>query len=209
MTASKRATDPAAVALRTLVPVSVREESARGVTDNRVSAILFDLPVAFAGSLARLEAVRAEMRRLKASHEPEAGEAITAFLGALPPAITLPTIHLASRLLNRVGQRSMSTVTTNVPGPQQPLYALGREMVEYLPFVPLGPSVRIGVAIISYNGRIAFGITGDFDTAADISVLSHGIERELATLVSLAAPPETRADVRPSRAADDERSVVA
>jgi diacylglycerol O-acyltransferase len=183
-----RGEDPEAVELRTLVPVSVRDESARGITDNRVSAIFFNMPIAVAGSCERLEAVRAEMGRLKASHEPEAGEAITAFLGALPPAITLPAIGFASRLSNRMEQRTMNTVTTNVPGPQVPLYALGREMVEYLPFVPLGPSVRIGVAIISYNGRIAFGITGDFDTAADISVLADGIEREIAALVQLAAP---------------------
>ena len=96
----------------------------------------------------------------------------------------------------------MNTVTTNVPGPQQPLYALGREMVEYLPFVPLGPSVRIGVAIISYNGRIAFGVTGDFDTAADITVLARGIEREIAALVRLATSVD-------GRGVDDERSVVA
>jgi diacylglycerol O-acyltransferase len=100
----------------------------------------------------------------------------------------LPAISVASRLSNRLQQRTMNTVTTNVPGPQVPLYALGREMVEYLPFVPLGPSVRIGVAIISYNGHIAFGITGDFDTAADISVLADGIEREIGGLVALAAP---------------------
>jgi len=187
----KRGEDPAAVALRTLVPVSVRTESARGIPDNRVSAIFFDLPVPVEGSLDRLVAVREEMARLKRSHEPEAGEAVTAFLGALPPAVTAPSIRFAVRVLRRVSQRSMNTVTTNVPGPQQPYYALGREMVEYLPFVPLGPGVRIGVAIISYNGRLAFGITGDFDTAADISVLAAGIESEIGHLARLAEAAAT------------------
>ena len=59
------------------------------------------------------------------------------------------------------------------------------------PFVPLGPGVRIGVAILSYNGRLAFGITGDFDTAADIGVVANGIEAELAELVRMAAVPAT------------------
>ena len=80
-----RGEDPSALTLRTLVPVSMRAESARGVTDNRVSAIFFDLPVHVDDPLARLTAVREEMGRLKQSHEPEAGEALTAFVGALRP----------------------------------------------------------------------------------------------------------------------------
>ena len=83
----------------------------------------------------------------------------------------------------------MNTVTTNVPGPQQTLYAAGRAMREYLPFVPLGPGVRVGVAILSYDGKLAFGVTGDFDTAADIAVVVHGIEAEISTLVQLATEP--------------------
>jgi diacylglycerol O-acyltransferase len=126
------------------------------------------------------------MGRLKQSHEPEAGEALTALVGAIPPALTAGTLRLAIRVLARVQQRSMNTVTTNVPGPAQPLYAVGRRMLEYLPFVPLGPGVRIGVAILSYNGLIAFGVTGDYDTAADIAVVTNGIEAEIATLLALA-----------------------
>lgn len=182
-----RGEDPAKVALRTLVPVSVRAESEHGIPDNRVSAILFDLPVHVADPLERLTAVRDEMGRLKQSHEPEAGQALTAFVGALPSVVTARSTRLAARVLTRVQQRSMNTVTTNVPGPPQPLYAAGREMIEYLPFVPLGPGIRVGVAILSYNGRLAFGVTGDFDTATDISVVAEGIEAEIATLLSLAS----------------------
>jgi len=184
-----RGEDPAKVALRTLVPVSVRAESEHGIPDNRVSAIFFDLPVHVEDPLERLTAVRGEMERLKSSHEPEAGEALTALVGTFPPALTARSTRLAARLLTRVQQRSMNTVTTNVPGPPLPLYAAGREMIEYLPFVPLGPGVRIGVAILSYNGRLAFGVTGDFDTATDISVVADGVEAEIATLMALAAAP--------------------
>jgi diacylglycerol O-acyltransferase len=182
-----RGEDPAEVALRTLVPVSLRTESEHGLTDNRVSAILFDLPVHVGDPLQRLTAVREEMGRLKQSHEPEAGQAVTALLGALPPAFTASSTRLAARLLERVQQRSLNTVTTNVPGPSHPLFAVGREMLEYLPFVPLGPGVRIGVAILSYNGGLAFGVTGDFDTASDIAVVAEGIEAEVSTLLALAA----------------------
>ena len=159
------------------------------IPDNRVSAIFFDLPVQVGDPLERLTAVREEMGRLKQSHEPEAGQALTALVATIPPALAAQTTRLAARLLTRVQQRSMNTVTTNVPGPLQPLYAAGREMIEYLPFVPLGPGVLIGVAILSYNGRLAFGVTGDFDTATDISVVADGIEAEIATLMALATAP--------------------
>ena len=133
--------------------------------------------------LERLAAVRTEMTRLKQSHEAEAGKALTALAGAVPVALTAGALRLMSRLT----QRNMNTVVTNVPGPTIPLYAAGREMLEYLPFVPLGPGVRIGVAILSYNGRLGFGVTGDFDTAPDIDVVADGIEAAIATLLDLAA----------------------
>jgi hypothetical protein len=84
-------------------------------------------------------------------------------------------------------QRNVNTVVTNVPGPAIPLYAGGREMLDYLPFVPLASGVRIGVAILSYNGRLGFGITGDFDTAPDIDVVADGIDAAIVTLLDLAA----------------------
>ena len=79
-----------------------------------------------------------------------------------------------------------NTVTTNVPGPQFPLYACGREMVEYLPFVPLTEGIRIGIAIISYNGKLSFGITADYDTVPDVNSMTEHIEREIDVLRTLA-----------------------
>jgi diacylglycerol O-acyltransferase len=183
-----RGEDPARVSLRTLVPVSVRQETGNGVYDNQVSAIFLDLPVHLADPLERLAAIHAEMDRLKQSHEAEAGQALTHLAGAVPPAFMGQGTRLVSRLLSRVPQRTMNTVTTNVPGPQFPLYFAGREMLEYLPYVPIGPGVRIGVAILSYNGRLHFAVTGDYDTAPDIGILAGGIEAALATLLGLAAP---------------------
>jgi diacylglycerol O-acyltransferase / wax synthase len=181
-----RGEDPDHVALRTLVPVSMRDQTAHGVYDNRVSAIFLDLPVHLEDPLERLAAVHEQMDRLKQSHEAEAGEALTHLADAVPPALTAQATRLVSRLVTRVPQRTMNTVTTNVPGPQFPLYAAGREMLEYLPFVPLGPGVRIGVAILSYNGQLRFGITGDYDTAPDIDILADGIDAAVTTLLRLA-----------------------
>jgi len=77
-------------------------------------------------------------------------------------------------------------VTTNVPGPQIPLYVLGRKMLSAYPYVPLAGQIRIGVAIFSYDGHVTFGVTGDYDTTADIEVLCQGIEGELADLLAAA-----------------------
>ncbi|MGZ7003897.1 MAG: WS/DGAT domain-containing protein, partial [Acidimicrobiales bacterium] len=77
-------------------------------------------------------------------------------------------------------------VTTNVPGPQFPLYCLGREMLEYRPFVPIAHGVRVGTAILSYNGTLFYGVTGDFDTAPDVDVLATAIADGILELHDLA-----------------------
>jgi hypothetical protein len=75
-------------------------------------------------------------------------------------------------------------------------------MLEYLPYVPIGPGVRIGVAILSYNGRLHFAVTGDYDTAPDIAILAGGIEAALATLLELAGVGATkRKEARHGRSA--------
>ena len=173
--------------LRTLVPVSVRAPDAHGVLDNRVSAILLELPVHLADPLERVFVVRDEMCRHKASHMSEAGELVVRLGDLAPPMVVGPFMRGANRLFAQVPQRSVNTVTTNVPGPQFPLYCLGREMVAYYPFVPLTHGVRVGTAIMSYNGRLAFGVTGDYDSAKDVDVLLSAIPvgfEELRTLVT-------------------------
>jgi diacylglycerol O-acyltransferase len=84
----------------------------------------------------------------------------------------------------RMPQRRVTTVTTNVPGPQFPLYCLGREMLAYYPYVPVSVGVRVGTAILSYNGQLAFGVTGDFDTAPDVDVLARAIADGVTELVT-------------------------
>jgi diacylglycerol O-acyltransferase / wax synthase len=170
--------------VRSLVPVSVRAEEARGTYNNKVSAMFAELPVELEDPVERLHSLHEQMQELKASGQAVAAERLTA-LGGFAPALLLA---LAGRLGSRVPQSSINTVTTNVPGPQQPLYLAGRRMLEAFPFVPLGGSVRVGVAIFSYDGGINFGVTGDRDTAADIGVLCEGIERGVADLLSPASP---------------------
>jgi len=169
--------------LRTLVPVSVRTPSQHGVYDNRVSAIFAELPVGVADPLQRLRAITAQMADLKESKEALAGEVLTELGGFAPPML----LALGERLATRVPQHSINTVTTNVPGPQQPLFGAGRRLLRAYGYVPLGGHVRIGVAIFSYDGHIGFGVTGDYDTAPDIDVLCAGIEDSMAELLEACA----------------------
>ncbi len=148
------------------------------------SALLLELPVSLEDPLERLTAVKDSMAELKGSHMAEAGEVVADIGNLAPPAVVGVATRMAMRVQHFASQRSVSTVTTNVPGPQFPLYCLGREMLEYLPFVPIVYGVRIGTAILSYNGALAFGITGDWDTASDIDVLADGIDAGIAALAS-------------------------
>ncbi len=168
--------------LRTLVPVSVRAEHEHGVYNNKVSAMFAELPVGIEDPLERLASVHEQMQHLKHSGQAVAAERLTA-LGGFAPAMLL---SLSGRVGTRLPQHAVNTVTTNVPGPQQPLYLAGSRMLEAFPFVPLGGSVRIGIAIFSYDGAINFGVTGDLDTTADIDVLTGGIESSIAELAGSA-----------------------
>ena len=175
--------------VRTLVPVSVRSAQEQGEYNNRVSAIFAELPVGIADPVERLAAVRNQMEHLKHSHEAVAGDVLVGLSGFAPAML----LALGLRTATHVPQRNVNTVTTNVPGPQRPLYAAGRRMLECLPYVPLAGHVRVGVAIFSYNGALSFGVTGDYDRAADIDVLCRGVERAMAELAHEARPAAARA----------------
>ena len=182
-----RGEDPGRV-VRTLVPVSVRTPgqagpaTGDGTFNNKVSGMIAELPVGIGDPKARLDAIRAQMADLKESKQAVAGEVLTSLSGFAPPVL----LTLGTRLFSRLPQRNVNTVTTNVPGPQFPLYAAGRRMLEAFPYVPLAGSVRIGVAIFSYNGLVNFGVTGDYDSSPDVDVLCRGIEEGMAELQKLA-----------------------
>jgi WS/DGAT/MGAT family acyltransferase len=183
-----RGEDTADRVVRTLVPVSVRDESERGIFTNRVSGLLPGLPVSIADPTERLHAITAQLAGLKESKQAIAGDALVQLAGFAPPML----MALGSRLAARIPQRGIQTVTTNVPGPQFPLYVAGRRMVYSYPYVPIAGSVRIGIAIFSYCGRLLYGITGDYDTVADINVLRDGIEDGMRELLTAAADAAKR-----------------
>jgi WS/DGAT/MGAT family acyltransferase len=155
------------VTLRTMVPVSIRDESQKMTLGNRVSSLFVDLPIGAPDAASRLRQITAATKDLKSSH---AAVAASAIMGAGQWAP--PTLHgLAARLLGR--QRFVNLVVSNVPGPQVPLYLAGARMVVTYPVMPLGETVALSIAVTSLSGVMGFGFTGDWDALPDIESLAE------------------------------------
>jgi len=177
-----RGEQPTPAMVRSLVPVSVRLAGEEGIYENRVSALVADLPVDISDPAERLAAVISQMTALKASSESQAGEAFVGLRRYTPFALA----SLFVRAVLSLPQREIVTITTSVPGPQVPLYALGRRLVEIIPYVPIATTLRTGVCIFTYCGQVTVGITGDYDTTPDLDVLARGIEHGFAELLTAA-----------------------
>ncbi|HEX8064895.1 MAG TPA: wax ester/triacylglycerol synthase family O-acyltransferase [Thermoleophilaceae bacterium] len=182
--------------LKAMVPVSVRSDEARGALGNQVAAMMAPLPVGCDDPRERFERISAAMRQVKESGQAVGAQVLTELTGFAPPTI----MSQASRLVMR--QRFFNLVVTNVPGPQIPLYMMGRELVEIFPMVPLAENQALGVAIMSYNGRINFGLVGDYDTMSDLDRLAEDFHESLAELAAAAGVEVEAPDARPSRPRD-------
>jgi hypothetical protein len=138
------------------------------------------LPVYIEDPVARLSAVKASMDGLKESKQAVGAEVLTGVQNFAPPTI----LAQASRL--NFSTRLFNLIVTNVPGPQFPLYVRGREMLDVFPVAFLPKNHALAIAIMSYNGRINFGLLGDYDALPDIDVIAEGIEAARSELLALA-----------------------
>jgi diacylglycerol O-acyltransferase / wax synthase len=166
--------------LKAMVPVSVRAEEDRGALGNQVAAMMAPLPVWCEDPARRLEIVNESMAGLKDSGQAVGAQVLTQLSGFAPPTI----MTQASRLMAR--QRMFNVVVTNVPGPQMPLYLMGHELRELFPMVPLARNQALGVAIMSYNGKMNFGLVGDYDAMHDLDDLADDFQASLAELADVA-----------------------
>jgi diacylglycerol O-acyltransferase len=148
------------------------------------------LPVHVADPTQRLHVVHEHLTQLKASREAQAGEAITTLAKYEP----FPPISWGMRLAARLPQRSIVTVTTNVPGPRQPRYLLGRRMVEILPYVPIASRLRTGISIFTYCGEVTIGITGDYAYADGLDRMARAIEQDIQDLLHTHQPAPAKPD---------------
>ncbi|HEY1854302.1 MAG TPA: wax ester/triacylglycerol synthase family O-acyltransferase [Solirubrobacterales bacterium] len=176
-----RGHDTEGVELRAMVPVSVRAADERGALGNRITAMMAPLPVGVEDPVERLAIVSAEMGDLKASGQAVGAEILTKLTDFAPTTIASQAARLQS------AQRFFNLVVTNVPGPQFPLFVLGRKMESIFPMVPLAHRQALCIGIMSYDGQVNFGLIGDYDAMADLE--SFALDLEEATAEAIASAP--------------------
>jgi diacylglycerol O-acyltransferase / wax synthase len=164
--------------LKAMVPVSVRADVERGALGNRVAAMMAPLPVWCQDPIARLDIVREELKGLKSGGQAVGAQVLTELSGFAPATV----MDQASRVMAR--QRFFNVVVTNVPGPQIPLYLAGKRMIDTFPMVPLAKNQALGIALLSYAGRINFGLVGDYDLLWDLDDFGDDVQEALAELAA-------------------------
>ncbi len=188
----RRHGDATDVDLRALIPVSVRADVERGALGNRVAAMWAPLPVGLTDPTQRLRRLSGAMQELKGSGQAVGAQVLTELSGFAPPTI----MDQAARLQAR--QRLFNLVVTNVPGPQVPLYMLGRELEALYPMVPLAENTALGIAIMSYNGQLNFGLVADYDALADVEMLADELRSSIEELAAAAGISSDGRDAEPS-----------
>jgi WS/DGAT/MGAT family acyltransferase len=166
--------------LRALVPVSIRPRGAEAELGNQIAAMRGPLPVYIADPVARLRTVSQAMDGLKESKQAVGAEVLASVQNFAPPTV----MAQASRL--NFSTRLFNLIVTNVPGPQFPLYILGREMLDIFPVAFLPEQHALAIAIMSYNGGLNFGLLADFDALPDVGEIARGLEESLDELVQRA-----------------------
>jgi hypothetical protein len=167
--------------MKACVPVSIRAADDDGSLGNRITQLIAPLPIHLADPVERLHAVSAAMAGIKESKQALGAELIAGAQDFAPPTI------LAQSSRMNFSTRFYNLLVTNIPGPQVPLYLLGRELEAMYPVAFLAGDRALAIAIMSYNGRMSFGLIGDLDAMADIEVVAEGITHALRELVRLAA----------------------
>ena len=162
--------------LRAFVPVSVRDDSGRGETGNRVAGMMAPLPVWAREPATCFELIHEAMAGVKETGQALGAKALTDLSGLASPTILSQAMRVATR------RHLFNLVVTNVPGPQRPLYLLGRELIDLIPMVPLARGQALGIAVMSYDGRVCFGLSGDWDVMPDLDDLAEDIRAAIAEL---------------------------
>ena len=168
-----------ATIVRAMVPVSVQDDDESGPAGNRVSSYIVDLPVGEPSPVMRLHQVSYRMKAHKETGKAVGAESLVGLAGFAPP-----TLHaLGARAASSMSKRWFNLVVTNVPGPQQPLYAGGARMLASYPVVPLAKTQAVSIGLTSYDGKVFYGLNADRDGMADVNVLAQCIIDAVAELV--------------------------
>lgn len=178
--------------LRLMVPVNVRSEHERNGLGNRVSMLPVSVPLDIRDPVKLLAAVRERTEALKTSRVADIIHLLATWVGTTPA----PLQALLGPLTSLLPIPPFNMVCTNVPGPQEPLYALGRKMLTYYPYVPIGNDMGLGCAIQSYNQTLYFGFTGDSAAVSDVDRMAGFLDsafEELCRAAGVGNKPRPRA----------------
>lgn len=145
--------------IRAIVPVNLRPHGEGKDLGNHFGLVFLDVPVGMEHPLERLYEIRRRMQALKGSYQPIIALGLLNAVGYGPKA-------LQEQVTNILGNNA-SAVITNVPGPQNPLYLAGKRITELDCWVPQSGGIGMGVSILSYDGRIQFGIITDAGLVPD------------------------------------------
>jgi diacylglycerol O-acyltransferase / wax synthase len=166
--------------LRAMVPVSVRTDEQKGALGNRVTTMMAPLPVWCEDPARRLGLVSKAMGDLKQSKQALGASILTQLTDFAPPTVAGQAARLQAR------QRFFNLVVTNIPGPQFPLYLMGRRMERVFPMVPLAKNQGLCVGVMSYDGQVNFGLIGDYDGMPDLDDLARELEASIGELIEAA-----------------------
>lgn len=169
------------LSLRVMVPVSVRDETQKGVPGNEVAAVFPDLPVGKMDPMDRLKVIHEQMKDIKSSKQAVGADILVNLTRWAPP-----TLHAAAAKLG-ARTRLMNAVISNVPGPQIPLYSCGQKMLEPYAVIPLSQGQSLSIGVTSYNGGIFFGLNADRDAHPDLNRLANFLDDAIRELEKAAA----------------------
>ncbi|HEV7806246.1 MAG TPA: wax ester/triacylglycerol synthase family O-acyltransferase [Solirubrobacteraceae bacterium] len=183
-----RGTDTRDLVLKALVPLSVYSSAADGgALGSKIAPLSAPLPVGIEDPVAQLRAIRDSVSELETAHQAIGARELTELDGFASPTL----MSQAARL--QQSQRSFNLVVTNVPGPQVPLYLLGRRLRALYPVVPITGRQALGIAVMSYDGRLGFGLLADYDALPDVDVLADDLRAAIAALLAGASIPQRAA----------------
>ncbi|MBZ5609205.1 MAG: wax ester/triacylglycerol synthase family O-acyltransferase [Acidobacteriia bacterium] len=184
--------------LRLMVPVNLRSPDQNGDLGNRISLVPVNIPLDVKDPVELLAVVHKRTEALKHAHAAD----LIVFGGTLLAMMPVPIqAVLTGMLSNVVPVLPFDMVCTNVPGPQSPLYLLGRKMLTYYPYVPIGDFMGVCCAMASYNGTLYLGLTGDCACAPDLDRLRDFLEEAMSELrVRSGCAPKPRARRKPEPA---------
>jgi hypothetical protein len=181
-----------------MVPVSLRQQDQRGALGNLVSMLPVEIPLDMPNPVERFHFINRRTAAMKSGRVAEGLNLFSALMGILPAPVHAFAGALATAAMPSFNP-AFNMVSTNVPGPQVPLYAMGKRMVAYYPYVPVGYAIGCGCAIMSYDQSLYFGLTSDTQAMPDVEKLKEALDQSFIELRAAAGVEEIKPKVMKAR----------